>query len=187
MATNTPKSTKSKDSGAVDIGLLLNTLIALRRECQATGRGCRARTWKDLTENVNMLTANLTGQVRNVAEVTTAVARGDLGKKITVVANRNFGTQEHHQHHGRSTMVVANGEVAELKDNVNEMIRNLRETTNQNSEGLAENQSGQVHPCVARPARPHHGVQNRDVRTGATGLGATRRAPWVSSATIELF
>src|SRR4051794_10446778 len=43
-----------------------------------------AGVWKDLTENVNQLAANLTGQVRNIAEVTTAVARGDLSKKITV-------------------------------------------------------------------------------------------------------
>ena len=40
--------------------------------------------WKDLTDNVNMMAANLTGQVRNIAEVTTAVANGDLSKKITV-------------------------------------------------------------------------------------------------------
>src|SRR4029079_17817233 len=41
-------------------------------------------TWKDLTDNVNAMAANLTGQVRNIAEVTTAVAKGDLSKKITV-------------------------------------------------------------------------------------------------------
>src|SRR6185295_2906864 len=40
--------------------------------------------WKDLTENVNSMAANLTGQVRNIAEVTTAVAKGDLSKKVTV-------------------------------------------------------------------------------------------------------
>ncbi|HZG47222.1 MAG TPA: HAMP domain-containing protein [Allosphingosinicella sp.] len=43
-----------------------------------------AGTWKDLTDNVNLMAANLTGQVRNIAEVTTAVANGDLSKKITV-------------------------------------------------------------------------------------------------------
>src|SRR5439155_11380005 len=43
-------------------------------------------TWKDLTDNVNQLAANLTGQVRNIARVTTAVARGDLSQKITVEA-----------------------------------------------------------------------------------------------------
>jgi HAMP domain-containing protein len=43
-----------------------------------------AGTWKDLTDNVNLMAANLTGQVRNIAEVTTAVANGDLSRKITV-------------------------------------------------------------------------------------------------------
>ncbi|MFZ5720516.1 MAG: HAMP domain-containing protein, partial [Pseudomonadota bacterium] len=50
---------------------------------QARVRGV-AGTWKDLTDNVNAMAGNLTGQVRNIAEVTTAVARGDLSKKITV-------------------------------------------------------------------------------------------------------
>ena len=72
-----------------------------------------AGTWKDLTDNVNGLAANLTNQVRAIAEVATAVTKGDLT---------------------RSVQVSARGEVAELKDNVNEMIRNLRETTSQNAE-----------------------------------------------------
>ncbi len=62
-------------------------------------------TWKDLTDNVNGLAANLTAQVRNIAEVTTAVARGDLSRKITVDAR---------------------GEVAELKATVNTMVDQLR-------------------------------------------------------------
>jgi CheY-like chemotaxis protein/signal transduction histidine kinase/HAMP domain-containing protein len=70
-------------------------------------------TWRDLTDNVNQLAANLTTQVRAITEVTTAVAAGDLSKKITVDAA---------------------GEVADLKDNVNEMIRNLKETTRKNNE-----------------------------------------------------
>src|SRR4051812_31798986 len=49
---------------------------------QAQVRGVGG-TWKDLTDNVNMMAANLTGQVRNIADVTTAVANGDLSKKIT--------------------------------------------------------------------------------------------------------
>ena len=58
-------------------------------------------TWKDLTDNVNFMAGNLTGQVRNIAEVTTAVANGDLSKKITVdVQGRNPRAQEHHQHDG---------------------------------------------------------------------------------------
>src|SRR5690349_14863525 len=61
-------------------------------------------TWKDLTDNVNLMAANLTGQVRNIAEVTTAVARGDLSKKITVDVK---------------------GEILELKDTVNVMVDQL--------------------------------------------------------------
>jgi CheY-like chemotaxis protein/HAMP domain-containing protein/signal transduction histidine kinase len=70
-------------------------------------------TWKDLVDNVNQLAANLTTQVRAIAEVATAVTQGDLT---------------------RSIQVQAQGEVEELKNNVNEMIRNLRETTLKNTE-----------------------------------------------------
>ena len=60
-----------------------------------------AGTWKDLTDNVNSMAGNLTGQVRNIAEVTTAVANGDLSKKITVdVQGRDPRAEEHHQHDG---------------------------------------------------------------------------------------
>ena len=72
-----------------------------------------AGTWKDLTDNVNQLAANLTTQVRAIAEVATAVTKGDLT---------------------RSIKVEALGEVAVLKDNINEMIRNLKDTTLKNSE-----------------------------------------------------
>ena len=72
-----------------------------------------AGTWKDLTGNVNLLAANLTTQVRAIAEVATAVTKGDLT---------------------RSIQVEARGEVAELKDNINTMITNLRHTTDRNSE-----------------------------------------------------
>jgi len=70
-----------------------------------------AGTWKDLTGNVNLLAANLTTQVRAIAEVATAVTQGDLTRAI---------------------QVEARGEVSELKDNINTMIRNLRLTTDQN-------------------------------------------------------
>ena len=72
-----------------------------------------AGTWKDLTDNVNQLAANLTTQVRAIAEVATAVTKGDLTRFI---------------------QVEARGEVAILKDTINEMIRNLRDTTQKNSE-----------------------------------------------------
>ena len=70
---------------------------------QAQVRGV-AGTWKDLTDNVNMLANNLTGQVRNIAEVTTAVANGDLSKKITVDVE---------------------GEMLELKNTINTMVDQL--------------------------------------------------------------
>ena len=62
-------------------------------------------TWKDLTDNVNFMASNLTGQVRNIAEVATAVARGDLSRKITVDVR---------------------GEILELKDTINTMVDQLR-------------------------------------------------------------
>ena len=62
-----------------------------------------AGTWKDLTDNVNSMAGNLTAQVRNIAEVTTAVASGDLSKKITVdVKGEILRAEKHDQHHGGS-------------------------------------------------------------------------------------
>ncbi|HTI24197.1 MAG TPA: HAMP domain-containing protein, partial [Kutzneria sp.] len=77
-------------------------------------------TWKRLTENVNELAGNLTRQVRAIAEVTSAVATGDLTRSISVEAS---------------------GEVAELKDNINSMVQSLRETTraNQDQDWLKSN------------------------------------------------
>jgi HAMP domain-containing protein len=69
-----------------------------------------AGTWKDLTDNVNLMAANLTGQVRNIAKVTTAVANGDLTRKITVQAQgRNPGVEGHHQYHGRPAQRFCRG------------------------------------------------------------------------------
>ena len=70
-------------------------------QAQVPGAG----TWKDLTDNVNFMANNLTGQVRNIAEVATAVARGDLSRKITVDVK---------------------GEILELKDTMNTMVDQLR-------------------------------------------------------------
>src|SRR6185503_19093529 len=72
-----------------------------------------AGTWKDLTDNVNQLAANLTTQLRAIADVATAVTKGDLT---------------------RSIQVDARGEVASVKDYINEMIRNLKDTTIKNNE-----------------------------------------------------
>jgi len=70
-------------------------------------------TWRDLTYNVNELAANLTTQIRTIAEIATAVTKGELTRSISVEAQ---------------------GEVAVLKDNINQMIANLRETTRKNTE-----------------------------------------------------
>ncbi len=72
-----------------------------------------AGTWRDLTDNVNQLAGNLTAQVRAIAEVSTSVANGDLNRSISVDAQ---------------------GEVAALKDNINQMIANLKATTHKNQE-----------------------------------------------------
>jgi len=72
-----------------------------------------AGTWRDLTDNVNQLAGNLTSQVRAIAEVSTAVTKGDLTRSITVEAQ---------------------GEVAALKNNINQMIATLKETTQKNTE-----------------------------------------------------
>ena len=69
---------------------------------QAEVRGV-AGTWKDLTDIVNSMATNLTGQVRNIADVTTAVANGDLSQEDhRRRARRNSRAEEHHQHDGRS-------------------------------------------------------------------------------------
>ncbi|MBB2717039.1 UNVERIFIED_ORG: HAMP domain-containing protein [Rhizobium etli] len=88
-----------------------------------------AGTWKDLTGNVNLLAANLTTQVRAIAEVATAVTKGDLT---------------------RSIKVDARGEVAELKDNINTMIDNLRLTTERNTEQDWRRRTWRVSPTCCR-------------------------------------
>ncbi len=111
-----------------------------------------AGTWKDLTGNVNLLAANLTTQVRAIAEVATAVTKGDLT---------------------RSIQVEARGEVAELKDNINTMIDNLRETTDRNQEqDWLKTNLAKFTAHAAGPARPRH--RGPDAPVGARA--ARRRA-----------
>ncbi len=102
------------------LALFADQVTTVAREVGVEGRlGGQANvpgaagTWKDLTGNVNLLADNLTNQVRAIAEVTTAVTKGDLT---------------------RSIQVEARGEVAELKDYINTMIGNLRLTTDRNTE-----------------------------------------------------
>ena len=122
-----------------------------------------AGTWKDLTENVNQLAANLTTQVRAIAEVATAVTKGDLTRSITVEAQ---------------------GEVAALKDTINEMIRNLQgHHAEEHRAGLAEDQPRQVQPHAAGPEGPAHGRPADPVRAGAGGRRAAGRVLRAATAT----
>jgi len=102
------------------LAIFTDQVTGVAREVGVEGKlGGQARvpgasgTWRDLTDNVNQLAANLTTQVRAIAEVATAVTKGDLTREIGVAAE---------------------GEVAVLKDNINEMIRNLKDTTDKNTE-----------------------------------------------------
>src|SRR3546814_20462725 len=102
------------------LAIFADQVTTVAREVGVEGRlGGQAKVpgtagiWEDLTGNVNLLAANLTTQVRAIAEVATAVTKGDLT---------------------RSIQVEARGEVAELTDNINTMIGNLRLTTDRNTE-----------------------------------------------------
>ena len=102
------------------LGTFADQVSSVAREVGIEGKlGGQAKvpgatgTWRQLTDNVNQLAANLTTQVRAISEVATAVTKGDLTRSITVEAE---------------------GEIAKLKDIVNQMIVNLRETTQKNTE-----------------------------------------------------
>ena len=114
-----------------------------------------AGTWKGLTENVNQLAANLTTQVRAIAEVATAVTQGDLTRSITVEAQ---------------------GEVAALKDTINEMIRNLKDTTQKNTEqDWLKTNLAKFSPDAAGPEGPGGGRPPDPVGAGAGGGRAAGR------------
>ncbi len=108
-------------NGMIDtLGTFADQVTTVAREVGFEGRlGGQASVpgaaglWKDLTDNVNRLAAQLTSQIRAIGEVATAVTKGDLSRTIEVGAR---------------------GEVGQLTENVNEMIRNLRDTTNKNRE-----------------------------------------------------
>ena len=109
--------------------------------------------WKGLTDNVNQLAETLTTQLRAIADVSTAVTQGDLTRTITVEAA---------------------GEVSDLKDNINQMIGNLRETTERERRaGLAQLEPRPLLGDAAGPARPEDGRPPADER----GDAARRRPP----------
>ena len=114
-----------------------------------------AGVWKDLTDDVNQLAANLTNQVRAIAEVATAVTEGDLTRQVGVAAS---------------------GEVAVLKDKLNEMIRNLRETMRQNTEQDWLKTNLERFTRMLQGQRDLATVSRHDPgRAGTAGVGAARR------------
>ncbi len=120
-------------------------------------------TWKDLTDNVNQLAGNLTGQVRNIAQVTTAVAQGDLSQKITVDAR---------------------GEVAQLKDTINTMVDQLGsfadEVTRVAREVGTEGRLGRPglrEGRVAAPGRTSPTTSTSWPRTSPARSGTSPRSP----------
>src|SRR5204863_489874 len=148
-----------------ELSAFADEVTRVAREVGTEGRlGGQARvpgvggTWRDLTDSVNSMAGNLTGQVRNIAQVTTAVAKGDLSQKITVEAGGEVAALAESINSmvdtlsafagevtrvtsavatgdlTRSISVEAQGEVADLKDNINAMVRSLRETTIANEE-----------------------------------------------------
>src|SRR5213080_1893973 len=106
------QTAKTENAMVGQLGAFASEVTRVAREVGTEGKlGGQAKvkgvagTWKDLTENVNLMASNLTSQVRNIAAVTTAVANGDLAKKITVDVR---------------------GELLELKDTINKMVDQLR-------------------------------------------------------------
>ncbi len=108
-----------------------------------------AGTWKALTENVNQLAANLTTQVRAIAEVATAVTKGDLTRSITVEA--------------QGEVAVAEGQ--HQRDDPQPQGHHAEE----HRAGLAQDQPGQVQPHAPGPERPHHRRPAHPVRAGPRG------------------
>src|SRR5438045_6708598 len=106
------RTAKTVNAMVGQLGAFASEVTRVAREVGTEGKlGCQAKvkgvagTWKDLTDHVNLMASNLTSQVRNIATVTTAVANGDLTKKITVDVK---------------------GEFLELKDTINTMVGQLR-------------------------------------------------------------
>ena len=138
------------------LALFADQVTTVAREVGVDGRlGGQASVpgasgiWKNLTENVNQLAQNLTTQVRSISEVASAVTKGDLTRMIRVEAK---------------------GEVEALKDTINQMIANLKETTLQKSgTGLAEIQPRQIHPNAAGSERSENGYPAHSVRAGPGG------------------
>ena len=149
-------------NGMIDtLATFADQVTTVAREVGVEGKlGGQARVpgaagiWRDLTDNVNQLAANLTTQVRAIADVANAVTSGDLTRSISVEAQ---------------------GEVAALKDNINEMIGRWRQTTRQNKDqDWLKTNIATLHGHVAGPARSARRVEAASVGIDSAG----GRAAW---------
>ena len=158
--------------------------------------------WKDLTDHVNSMASNLTAQVRNIAEVTTAVANGDLSRKITVdVRGEILGAEEHDQHDGGPAQRVRGrshargarsgygrkarrpgqvkgvaGAWKDLTDSVNSMASNLTAQVRniaRSDDGRRERRS--VAKDHGRRARRNSGAEEHDQHDGGPAQLRSRR------------
>ena len=138
------------------LALFADQVTTVAREVGVDGRlGGQASVpgasgiWKNLTENVNQLAQNLTTQVRSISEVASAVTKGDLTRTIRVEAK---------------------GEVEALKDTINQMIANLKETTlAKPGTGLAEIKPCEIYTDVAGTKRSENSNTTYPFRTGTGG------------------
>src|SRR5688500_9715358 len=124
---------KTVNTMVTQLGAFASEVTRVAREVGTEGKlGGQAQvkgvsgTWKDLTDNVNLMANNLTGQVRNIADVTTAVANGDLSKKITVDVK---------------------GEILELKNTINTMVDQLNSISEERSVGEVEGATEEKDDC----------------------------------------
>ena len=115
-----------------------------------------AGTWKDLTDNVNSMASNLTGQVRNIAEVTTAVAKGDLSRKITVDVK---------------------GEILELKNTINTMVDQLNAFRLRSQARGARSRHGRKTRRPGAGARRRRNVEGFDGQRQLDGVEPDRPGP----------
>ncbi len=145
------------------LGIFAEQVTTVAREVGIEGKlGGQAKvpgaagTWRDLTDNVNQLAGNLTAQVRAISEVATAVTKGDLTRSIITVE--------------------AQGEVAALKDNINQMIANLKETTQKNAEqDWLKTNLAKFSSMMQGQKNLQTGLAAHHVGADAAGLRAPRR------------
>ena len=134
-----------------------------------------AGTWKDLTDNVNSMASNLTGQVRNIADVATAVANGDLSQKDhRRCEGRNSGAEEHDQHDGRSAQRLRLAKSRRVAREVGTEGKLGGQAQVRGVAGTWKDLTDNVNSMASQPHRPGPQHRRRDHRRRAGRLVAAR-------------